>query len=212
VSRVQASSLDEYLGVDLVSDNYFSLLGLRAARGGVLGAGGTGGANAVVISDAFWTRAFNRSDTAIGQSLLISGVPFTVVGIAPSAFNGIGFPSQFAMAIPIEGAAQIAPSRAGEERRGVRIIARMPAGGTRDRAAQALSFVLRACCGDDTGPLATAGRGASVSIRSIAHGIPSAKDDPRAAYRRILILLMCGVSALLLITCVNVANLLMSRA
>ena len=48
--------------------------------------------------------------------------------------------------------------------------------------------------------MVAAGSDAHVHIRSIAQGIPSAKEDVRQEYRRILILILCGAASLLIIT------------
>lgn len=75
----------------LVSGGYFSALGITAARGRLLSPDDARfDAEAVaVIRDGFATRAFGGTDDAIGQTLVINGVGVTVVGVAPPGFAGV---------------------------------------------------------------------------------------------------------------------------
>ena len=213
VSHVQVGQLDDYAGVDLVSDNYFAMLGLSARRGHTTDSN-EANPSTVVISDDLWTRFYGHSPGAIGQTMALGISVFTIVGVAPPAFNGLGFPGRFELAIPLEAAALVAPTRAAEAERMVTIIARMEPGASLDQAGQAFDGLFRSCCAGNghMGSMSAAGSGAHVRLRPIAQGIPSAKEDIRQEYRRILILIMCGAVSLLIITCVNVANLLLSRA
>jgi predicted permease len=75
-----------------VSGNYFDLLGVPAAQGRTLGAidDAPAAAPAAVISDRFWRRRFGGDGAAVGRTLVINKVPFTVVGVAPASFHGTG--------------------------------------------------------------------------------------------------------------------------
>jgi len=71
--------------------NYFSVLGLHAQAGRLLDAtddAAPGTTPVVVLSDALWTRAFNRSPSILGTTITIGGNPFTIVGVAPRGFRG----------------------------------------------------------------------------------------------------------------------------
>ena len=43
-----------------------------------------------LLSDAYWDRRFGRSPAVLGSTLFVKGVPFTIVGITASRFNGVG--------------------------------------------------------------------------------------------------------------------------
>ena len=76
---------------DLVSGNYFEVLGVTAQAGRFFSAGDdrTPGAHAVaVISDRFWRRSFDAAPSAIGRRVLVNDHPFAVVGVAPRGFSG----------------------------------------------------------------------------------------------------------------------------
>jgi len=76
---------------EVVSGNYFNLLGVNAAFGRTLLPEDdlTPGANqVVVISHTLWERRFGADRSAVGRKLYINGHPFTVVGIMPRGFKG----------------------------------------------------------------------------------------------------------------------------
>jgi ABC-type antimicrobial peptide transport system permease subunit len=74
----------------LVSADYFSVLGVQPQRGRALSAelDRPGDAPVVVISDRFWRNRLNSSSDAVGQTLRLNGQPATIVGIASKNFNG----------------------------------------------------------------------------------------------------------------------------
>jgi hypothetical protein len=79
------------LSGSLVSGNYFEVLGVRPAVGRLLGGQDdeAPGAHAVVVlSNAFWHRAFGADPAAVGREIRINRRPFTVVGVAPEGFAG----------------------------------------------------------------------------------------------------------------------------
>jgi predicted permease len=84
--RNQAESKD----TEVVSGNYFQLLGLRPALGRLLTPQDETGKNAnpvVVLSYDYWRTRFGASRDVIGQTVLVNGHPFTVVGVTPSHFD-----------------------------------------------------------------------------------------------------------------------------
>ena len=88
---VATASTPEQLETGVVSGNYFEVLGVRPQVGRMLSSaddGAPGTHPVVVISDALWTRAFNRGSSAIGSSLRIGGTVYTIVGVAPRGFRG----------------------------------------------------------------------------------------------------------------------------
>lgn len=81
----------ETADVELVSGNYFSMLGVRAAAGRALTAADdvNGKAERVaVVSDAWWRTRLGHSGAAVGSTIHLNGTPFTVIGIAPRSFRG----------------------------------------------------------------------------------------------------------------------------
>jgi predicted permease len=82
----------QQLNASLVSGNFFDVLGVKPYRGRTFVADGDKklGANAeVVLSYSLWSRRFGSDDKQIGQTISLNGTPYTVVGVAPPSFKGI---------------------------------------------------------------------------------------------------------------------------
>ncbi|MEQ1689775.1 MAG: ABC transporter permease [Gemmatimonas sp.] len=97
---------------ELVSDNYFTGLGVRPALGRFFTpeeAAPIGGATYVVLSDRFWRSRFNAAPNVVGKTLRMNGTIYTVVGVADPSFGGMipGATSQ--MWIPVTMAEQVEP-------------------------------------------------------------------------------------------------------
>ncbi|HEY6553971.1 MAG TPA: ABC transporter permease, partial [Vicinamibacteria bacterium] len=87
---LQTSGSTREVEAFLVSENYFSVLGIGAALGRTfLPVPDEGsGAPEVVLSHAFWQAAFDGDPAAIGRVARIKGAPFTIVGVVPRSFTG----------------------------------------------------------------------------------------------------------------------------
>src|SRR5258707_84338 len=109
--ELQSMSLDGSGGAELVhgnivTTNYFVVLGLRPAAGRLFGAADSeepGAGPIAVLSHRFWIRHFNRDPQIIGRTVQLNRQPFTVVGVAPEGFQGtsvvwpdLGIPSAMA--------------------------------------------------------------------------------------------------------------------
>lgn len=86
-----------------VSGNYFSALGVPMLRGTALTESDEREHSAkVVLSYSFWTRTFSRNPAAIGETLYIKDVPFTIVGVTSPAFYGVDPGSAVDFWIPLQ--------------------------------------------------------------------------------------------------------------
>ena len=80
----QATS--EYVTVMAVSDDYFGVLGMRAAYGRVLTAGDArSGALVVVVNYGFWRNRLGADPSIVGRTIRLGNLPFTVIGVAAKA-------------------------------------------------------------------------------------------------------------------------------
>lgn len=78
--------------VEIVSGNYFDVLGIRPGVGRLLSDDDDRvimGRAVVVISDRYWRTRFGASDSAIGRTILLDDYLFTIVGVAPPNFSGV---------------------------------------------------------------------------------------------------------------------------
>jgi predicted permease len=75
---------------DVVSPNYFSVLGVEPQLGHSFEAASGASEPTVVISDALWHRFFNGDRTLVGRQIRLTDKNYTVAGIAPAGFRGLG--------------------------------------------------------------------------------------------------------------------------
>ncbi|HEY6404017.1 MAG TPA: ABC transporter permease, partial [Blastocatellia bacterium] len=87
-----------------VSGDFFNVLGVRPALGRVFtqaddqrGCGSPG----VVISHAFWQRAFGGDASVLGRKITLNGHPFEVIGVTPAGFFGVEVGRSFDVAVPV---------------------------------------------------------------------------------------------------------------
>lgn len=74
----------------MVSDNFFDDLGVRPVLGRLFAAGqDEGTAPNVVITDGWWERLYARDPGALGQTVLLNGAAFNVMGVLPADFAGV---------------------------------------------------------------------------------------------------------------------------
>jgi len=197
---------------ELVSGNFFSVLGARATVGRVFlpeEYGDKPGAfPLVVISDRFWRSHFNADPLIAGKTIHVNQHELTVIGVADPAFHGSFAGEAFDLWVPY----MMHPELNGVEEwmlrdRGNRNmvgIARLQPGVTIDRARAELgSLATRMAIAD-----ADTNQGLSATVLPLVRS----HFGPQSLLLAPLSILMgvCGV--LLLIVCANVANLLLARA
>ena len=88
-TNVRVGSSPEQAEADMVSGNFFSGLGIQLVRGrGFTSDDEAGSTPVTVISYKYWTRRFGRDTGALGQTIWVKGIPFTIIGIAAQGFEG----------------------------------------------------------------------------------------------------------------------------
>src|SRR5437867_7815748 len=89
--RQGTGAAPEMTSGELVSGDYFSVLGVRAYLGRTLipdDDRALGASPVVVLSWSYWTRRFARDPAVLGTKVTINAHPYTIVGVAPPAFSG----------------------------------------------------------------------------------------------------------------------------
>src|SRR5262249_30481909 len=77
--------------IELVSGNYFAMLGVEAAYGRVFAPDegqAIGSSPVMVLSHGYWKRRFGGDVSAVGKAIKVNGQSFTVIGVAPESFPG----------------------------------------------------------------------------------------------------------------------------
>ncbi len=184
-----------------ISANAFDLLGVHAALGRALRADDDtpGREHVVVLTDPFWRRRFGADPHAVGRSLTLNGNAWTIVGVLPSDFVS-----------PLKDADLVAPlAPLTDPRRNSRTstnflrgIARIRAGGSRAQAEADLTAIQQRL-----GKLYPDGDAAKLGL------VLTPLDETIVGpFRPALWTLLGAVGVLLLIACVNLANLALVRA
>ena len=203
----------EQIAAQVVSGNYFDVLGARPALGRTFRpdedrANGSG--PVTVISHGFWERVFARDPGVLGRTLSINRQPFTVIGVAPQGFTGtivFGAPDLW---VPMSMHDVVQPGFTWyEQRRGLFLFAfgRLKPGVTIAQAQANLRAIGTRLERDF--PNDNQGR----SFNALA--LNDARINPQGGGGPVVqasLLLMVIVGLVLLIACANIANLLLSRA
>lgn len=196
----------ERIWVELASDNFFDVLGVRPILGRTfVAAEGKSPVPVVVISERLWRNRLGSDPDIVGKTLDINRTLFTVIGVAPKEFVS-GY-TGLAMDVwaPVQMAGTFIPGTDRLTHSGIQwldSLARLKPGVTPAQAAGELSAIATHL---DRGP------GAS----EVRVGVFPMWRSPRGAQSilgPVLMVLMAVVGVILLITCANVANLLLSRA
>ena len=196
---------------ELVSGNYFAVLGVRTVLGRSFSpseSGDTQGAYPVaVISQSLWKRRFHSDPAIVGSTIRVNRRQLTVVGVAAPEFRGIlpGLTFQIWIPAPMAAALNTEPDWMQEDRQTRNLIAvvRLKPGVSIAQArteAAALAHRLAESEPDTN-------KGVSVTILPVREGHFGAQSTLTAPLK--ILMAVCGV--VLLIVCANVANLLLAR-
>jgi predicted permease len=201
------------LALEEVTPSYFDVLGVRAALGRML-IDADDGTTTVVLGHALWRDRFGADPAIVGRTVRINTSVFTVAGVAPEGF--IGSLRAFGGAdawVPLESVS----AAGGESRRAERgsrrwlLLGRLQAGVSLDEARARFSAVanqLLAAYPEEWRDVTARGRSITILPESESRVPP---EIGRGAFMGFLGLLMAGFALVLLICCVNVANLLLAR-
>jgi predicted permease len=217
---VSGVGISERAQGEIISGNYFPVLGVRPAAGRLLDAGDDGlpGASPVaVLSYSYWSRRFGANPYVVGQKIILNNYPFTVVGVAARGFNGVLKGQSADVFVPIAMKRELTPGWNGLVERDImwlNIFARLKAGTSRQRTEALLQVayvpILEAEIQSAKHPSARFRERylrQHISLRPAAQGI----NLLAAAWGEALLILMGMVGLVLMITCANVAGLLMAK-
>ncbi len=194
----------------LVSDNFFSVLGVEPVMGRdfLPEENKRGGSPAVVLAYAFWQDQFNHDRSIIGRTVRISGMDFNVVGVAPRSFIGMDQYVRPSFYVPMHWAQRWngTPKDPLEDRNdyGLTLEGRLKQGVSQKQAQAEMTTLWKGL--QQQYPAETRSRTMMVRTQLQSR---LAQDTVDAI---LVTMLMVLASLVLLIACANVANLLLGRA
>jgi predicted permease len=229
VEHAPGSAERRYVRAQLVSGGYFSTLGVTAARGRMLGEEDTRTdreSPVAVVTDRFWHQSLGGSAGVLGQSLIVNDVAVTIVGVAPPGFVGLWSDSEPDLWLPLtlqrpiryatnystRGPFDVRQPWLSQDVTWLNLVARIPA-----RDVQIVLPAMQVAYRE--GQLEQAGQIADPKDREslLAHTLAAAPfaqgfSGLRRRYSTVLVALTAMAGLLLIVTCANIASLLLARA
>jgi predicted permease len=194
--RLQSEGYADAIGVgEFVTPNYFEVLGVEPALGRLI----NDKQDAVaVLSWTNWQNRFHGDPDAIGKKIIVQGQPVTVIGVAPRAFTGLRVEAQTDVWQPL-------PNQADTR---LVLLARLKPTVTLAQAQAEMAVLYRFTIEERSfrskDPQV---RQLKVEVERAGAGLSTVRDR----IGKPLLVLMSLVALLLLIACVNIANILLAR-
>jgi predicted permease len=215
----------ERVDAELVSGNFFTMLGVKPAVGRVFSSQEDdriyNGHPVVVLSHDYWVNRFQQDPKVVGRKITVNNYPMTIVGVSAAGFAGLDPTASPDIRVPILMQPTLTPAwsflkMADRRMRWVQVFARLKPGYTAETAEPEMQVLFR-------------------QLRQYEMTLPAAKDwtafnrqqfmkgqlkltdaskgysDLRNQFRTALIVLLGMVGLVLIIACGNVANLLIAR-
>jgi predicted permease len=219
---VQRRNESELVPAELISGNYFDVLGVRPALGRVFVASDevVPGANPVVVlSFSYWQRRFGSDPATVNQSLLINGRPFTVIGVTPPWFHSVVMGDTPDVFAPMTMKAEMKPGSKDLEdikSRWLNIVGKLKPGLSREQAEAGINplwYSIRADELKERGHSSEQFKESFLTkshlfLRDGAKGFSPLRTDAQQP----LLIIMAMVGLVALMACANVGSLLLVRA
>jgi predicted permease len=221
-ATVSSGKQSERVFAELVSGNYFSVLGVGSVLGRTLGPEDDRtphGHPAVVLSYGYWQRRYGGQPGVLNQEIRVNDHPMTVVGVAARGFSGVDTGSPADLFVPLMMKAELTPTWNDLDSwrsRWVTIMGRLKPGVSMEQASATMNVVYKQLLHEDAKTL-RANAPENFRKRFLEKSLlllpgHKGRSQLRTQFSTPLIVLMAMVGLVLLIACANVANLLMARA
>src|SRR5579863_6192847 len=211
----------ESVTAEVVSGNFFEVLGVSADRGRLLSAADDikkSGHPVVVLGYAFWQRRFGGTGEIVGKTVRVNNALVTVIGIAPRTFFGVNIGRNPDVYVPLAMKAEMTPTWDRYEDRDahyLHILGRLAPQTTIKQATPSLQVILKPMLEADLGVMkGTISQrfkdrflAKPILLTPAYNGVPTFRENTSTP----LYVLMAMVGLVLLIACANVANLLVAR-
>jgi putative ABC transport system permease protein len=200
------------LTVSYVTGNFFSVLGVNPALGRLIlpSEGQVSGADPIlVLGNGFWRNHYGSDPSVVGRNVKVNGHAFTIVGVVPESFHGAYALAEMDAYLPItmaslEGGNEDFLQRRESHR--LHVMGRLKHGVSFLQAQAALQVVANQLSAEY--PVT------DKDLRAHVFPEPLARPEPDSAQQNPIVaaIFLALVSLVLLLACVNVANILLVRA
>jgi predicted permease len=225
-ASVSMDGATERVQAELVSGNYFSVLGVTPHLGRVFSSAQDdqllNGHPVVVLSHDYWVERFAGDPSVVGRIIRVNDHPMTIVGVSAAGFFGIDPAASPRIRVPIQMKAVMHPDwtwlRMDDRRaKWVQVFARLKPGYTVESASGPVQGLYTQIRSDEMSlPAASTWsayhRDQFMKGRMIVEPAATGFSGIRRDFSTALLVLMAMVGLVLLIACANVANLLIARA
>ncbi len=196
------------LSGNIVSDNYFEVLGVRPVAGRFFELAGDGrqaSEPSIVLSHATWMSRFQGDFTAVGRTVAVNGRPYRVIGVAPASFRGVFTPLKIDAWVPLSTQPHVHPQRDLTDQPWLWVFGRLNVGVATSQARSELATLAEGWshAGGDQFVRYT-----SIRLTPLT-GLP---DDARQAILQFGAVLLGAATLVLIIAAANVSSLLAMRA
>jgi predicted permease len=206
---------DQRIAGEAVSGNFFSVLSVGPVVGRVLEPQDDnvlGGNHVAVLSYAFWKRRFQSDPSVLGRRILYDETPYTVVGIARPGFTGIDQEVSVDVWVPITAGAVDRGWRPDPDVNWLRLLVRLRDGVDPGRTQAVFEAALRTHVADALLPSASPRFKQMLEAQHITvRPAPSGLATTGRRYKKPLLVLLAVVAVVLLISCTNIAHLILAR-
>jgi putative ABC transport system permease protein len=220
---ITRNNASELVDAEIVSGNYFSVLGVPAAQGRLLTANddSTPGGNPVaVLRFHYWKTHLGTDVHVVGQTLSINGNPFQIIGVAAPEFQSAVWGQTPDVFVPMSMLEQVIPGRGtrlqNHKDRWMNIVGRLKPGETPKRAQVAMAPLWHSLRAEELKALGTRSQRFvdEFLTRSELQVLPGSKglSYERGSLQTPLLAVMAMAFLVLLIAAVNVASLLLVRS
>ena len=225
-TSVSIDNETERVQAEMVSGNYFSMLGVRPAAGRLFTPAedeqAAGSHAVVVLTYDYWVNRFQGDPEAVGKKILVNNHPMVIVGVAGPGFVGLDPVRSPRLWVPVLMKKVMAPSWDWFEyddrrTRWVQVFARLKPGYTAESAEAPMQVLFRQVREYES-TLESARNWSPYSRERFLEGTihvekaATGYSGLRNSFSTALVVLMAMVGLVLLIACANVANLLIARA
>jgi predicted permease len=218
-ASVSGQGQTELANAELVTGNYFEVLGVRPALGRVFSSQDetAPGANpAAVLSYGYWQRRFGRDPGILNKPLVVNGISMTVVGVVRPGFFGVQVGQTPDIFVPITMKAQMTPNWDGlaeRQNHWLAILGRLKPGISREKAEAGLQPVYSAILQSESSALKSSPQTKKAFLEKKVLLDPGSRGRPILQHDagQPLLILLSMVGLVLLIACANLASLLVAR-